>query len=325
MQRYKNPVLSADFPDPCVLEVPGEGFYAYATHDYFSPSPESIQVSFSKDMVKWTDPKAVLTEKPTWARECELFWAPHVVKVGNEYRMYYSADPDTHDGMCIALAKGERPDVFTDCGRPLTQGPSYRVIDPHFFIDPRSGKHYLYYGSAHEPISVVELSSDGMTFVGSPVPVLYPDPSRQFETLREGAYMSYLPAFERYFLWVSGNNTWATMEYAVTVFWSSGPLGPFERLPQQEIPGEPGMNIDSLILRPNRHWDAPGQNCIQADAAGNDWIIYHAVDPHDRYIPGTSTFLRKMCMDRVYYTEDGWPYIRGGGPSHEEQDGPVVG
>ncbi len=145
-------------------------------------------------------------------------------------------------------------------GEPLGQlaGSTYQMIDPCFFIDRVSGKHLLHYGSAHEPIKVVELEEDGKTFMSKPVDVLYPGKGT-FHKLREGAFITYDPGFKRYLLWVSGDNTWAEMSYAISVFWSDDPTGVFEKI-----------RGDHVILKPNSCWDAPGQNCIMQDAAGNE-------------------------------------------------------
>jgi len=311
---YINPVINTDFPDPSVIAVKEEGYFAYATHDEFSPTLNNILVRHSWDLVHWSAVEGALSAPPVWAQLCHRFWCPQVVKVNHEYRLYYAAEPDTKDGMCLALAVSDRPVGFTDSGSPLARiaGSSYQMIDPCFFIDPVSKKHLLYYGSAHEPIRVAELAPDGKTFLSAPVEVLYPGEGT-FHRLREGAFITYNPAQKRYFLWVSGDNTWAERSYAVSVFWSADPMAVFTK-----IPGE------NVILQPNEHWDAPGQSCIIEDAAGDEWIIYHAVDTKDRFIPGTNIFLRKMCMDRVLYTTDGWPFIENGSPSFKVQNGPSV-
>jgi len=312
---YTNPVINADFPDPSVIYVPGDGFYAYATHDEFSPTVNNIQLCRSDDLINWSKPEGALAEPPVWAKTCRKFWAPQVVKVGNLYRLYYSAEPDTKDGMCLALAVSDRPYNFLDIGKPLAQvpGSTYRMIDPCFFYDIKTGKNLLYYGSAHSPVSVVEVADDGYSIISQPKNVLLPKPGVKFETLREGAFVTYQQKYDRYFLWVSGDNTWAENGYAISVFWSDDPQKEF-----QPIPG------NHIILKPNEHWDAPGQNCVLTDAAENDWIFYHAVDPADRFIAGTDRFKRKMCMERVFYNEEGWPYINQNSPSFGLQVGPVV-
>lgn len=297
---FTNPLINADFPDPSVIFVPGDGYYAYATHDEFSPTINNIQLSKSDDLINWSEPTGALLEPPVWAKTCNKFWAPQVVKVGNQYRLYYAAEPDTKDGMCLALAVANEPHGFTDIGKPLAQvpGSTYKMIDPCFFYDLKSGKNLLYYGSAHEPISVVEIADDGYSIISKPVAVLQPKPGVKFETLREGAFITYQPEFDRYFLWVSGDNTWAENGYAVTVFWSDDPMKEFDPIP-----------TNHLILKPNKHWDSPGQNCIITDGEGEDWIIYHAVDPDDRFIIGTDISKRKMCIAKISYDAEGWPFI----------------
>ncbi len=304
---YTNPIINADFPDPSVIHVPGDGYYAYATHDEFSPTINNIQLSKSDDLLNWTEPIGALTEPPAWAKNCQKFWAPQVVKVGNQYRLYYAAEPDTKDGMCLALAVSNEPHGFTDIGKPLAQipGSTYQMIDPCFFYDAKSGKNLLYFGSAHEPISVVETADDGYSFISKPVDVLQPKPDVKFESLREGAFVTYQSKFDRYFLWVSGDNTWAENGYAVSVFWSADPMEQF-----QPIPG------NHIILKPNEKWDSPGQNCIFRDDNEVDWIIYHAVDTNDRFNIGTDHFKRKMCMDKIFYDEEGWPSIKNNSPSY---------
>jgi len=313
---YSNPIINADFPDPSVVFVPGDGYYAYGTHDEFSQTINNIQVCKSADLINWTEAEGALAEPPVWAKTCQKFWAPQVVKVGSQYRLYYAAEPDTKDGMCLAMAVSGTPHSFVDIGKPLAQipGSTYKMIDPCFFYDIKTGKNLLYYGSAHEPISAVEVADDGYSFISQPTNVLLPKPDVKFENLREGAFVTYYQKYDRYFLWVSGDSTWAENGYAVTVFWSDDPLKEF-----QPIPG------NHLILKPNEHWDTCGQNCILPDAEGNDWIIYHAVGPADRFIAGTTIFKRKTCMDRVFYNEEGWPYIDGNSPSYTKQPMPKLG
>lgn len=298
--EFTNPLINADFPDPSVIFVPGDGYYAYATHDEFSGTVNNIQLSKSQDLVSWSEPIGALTEPPLWAKTCNKFWAPQVVKFGDEYRLYYAAEPDTKDGMALAMAVSKDPFNFVDVGKPISESPgsTYQMIDPCFFYDQKTGKNLLYYGSAHEPIRVVEVADDGYSFISQPKEVLLPNPDKKFERLREGSFLTYQSKFDRYFLWVSGDNTWAHDDYAVSVFWSDDPQKMF-----QAIPG------DHLILKPNEHWDAPGQNCILTDSKGNDLIFYHAVDPNDRYIKGTDHFKRKMCVKKVFYNEEGWPYL----------------
>jgi arabinan endo-1,5-alpha-L-arabinosidase len=310
---YVNPLTADDFPDPCVIAVEGQGYFAYGTHDEFSPTTNNILVRQSWDLVNWTASEGALVALPVWASQTNRFWSPHVVRVADQYRLYYATNPDTSNAMALGFATSVEYTHFVDYGAPLNKQPgsTFEMIDPCLFIDPVSGKQLLYYGSAHQPIRVVEMATDGKTFMSDPMVVLQPGEGT-FHKLREGAFVTYNKSWERYFLWVSGDNTWETNSYAVSVFWSENPLSAFVR-----IPGE------YTVLKPNHIWDDPGHNCIIQDAVGNEWIIYHAVDRKNPFITGTTKFLRQMCMDRVFYTDEGWPYILTGSPSHTEQESPI--
>ena len=69
--KFTNPLINADFPDPSVIYIPGDGYYAYATHDEFSGTINNIQLSKSTDLVNWTDPIGALATPPTWAKNCK--------------------------------------------------------------------------------------------------------------------------------------------------------------------------------------------------------------------------------------------------------------
>ena len=55
---YTNPLISDDFPDPSVIEVKDQGYFAYATHDEYSPTINNIlvignNVIVFKTLLKW--------------------------------------------------------------------------------------------------------------------------------------------------------------------------------------------------------------------------------------------------------------------------------
>ncbi len=79
-----------------------------------------------------------------------------------------------------------------------------------------------------------------------------------------------------------------------------------------------------MIVQGNSYWDSPGQNCIIKDEEENEWITYHAVERKDRLIKGTNVVLRKMCLDRIFYTSDGCPYVENNSPSFVAQPVPTV-
>jgi len=121
---FENPVLDADFPDPTVIRAKDGYFYAYATQTHVQGKLHHIQVTRSKDLVNWERLPDALPERPVWADKPEpKFWAPHVSEADGKYFMYYSADPNTLTGLCLAVAVADKPaGPFKDIGKPLKCG-----------------------------------------------------------------------------------------------------------------------------------------------------------------------------------------------------------
>jgi arabinan endo-1,5-alpha-L-arabinosidase len=321
MKLYTNPVLDFDFPDPTVIRAADGRYYAYATQTIGRTGALNIQASCSDDLVHWSDPIDALPVKPGWARTTQQFWAPCVDQRGTTYVMYYAAQADDGDGQCLGVAVATQPmGPFIPSDAPLIKGNGFVNIDPMAFDDPHTGTHYLYWGSGFEPIRVQELTADRLHFrsPSTAVDLIAPCATTPYERLVEGAFIHYHEPY--YYLFYSGDDCFSPAgSYAVLVARSHSSTGPFETL--AGATGTP----HSAILQPNTRWGVPGHNCIVTDAAGQDWIVYHAVDlDRDRFgehVP-TGGIPRVMCIDRVQY-RDGWPYVGDGTPSRTAQAAPI--
>ena len=109
---YQNPVLDADFPDPTVIKAPDGLYYAYATQTQRDGKWINIQLARSPDLVHWDYLGDALPGKPGWASTTQDFWAPHVIRDGSRYIMYYSGKPNTSDerhGLCLGVAAASSP------------------------------------------------------------------------------------------------------------------------------------------------------------------------------------------------------------------------
>lgn len=301
---YRNPVLDADFPDPAVLRAPDGWFYAYATQGAAGDRMINVQLARSRDLARWEHLGDALPEKPRWAARKQAFWAPHVLydRQQGRYFMYYSAQPDESAGKCLAVATAPDPrGPFADSGTPLLCGEGLEHIDPMAFDDPRTGRRLLIWGSGGLPIRARELAPDRLRFLpgSTPVELVAPDAGRPYRSLIEGAWMTYRDGW--YYLYFSGDRC-CTREprYAVMVARARQPLGPFEHHPG-------GRDGSGVILEADERWLAPGHNSIISDAAGDDWIVYHAYDA--RRLPGGDR-RRVMLIGRVVY-RDGWPSVPG--------------
>ncbi|HEV2800775.1 MAG TPA: glycoside hydrolase family 43 protein [Pyrinomonadaceae bacterium] len=324
-QTYTNPIFDEDFPDPTVIRASDNFFYAYATQTEVAGRTLNIQVARSRDLIRWERLGDALPVKPVWANQTQKFWAPHVSQHGDTFYMYYSADPNTLTGLCLAVATAKSPQgPFTDIGKPLRCGKSFVNIDPMAYDDPRTGKRLLYWGSGFEPLRVQELAADRVSFKrGSrPREIVFPikteDPAN-YQRLIEGAWVTERDGF--YYLFFSGDNCCGDKaHYAVMVARSRSAEGPFESL--AEATGEP----QSVILSMGTRFIAPGHNSVIRDAAGDDWIIYHAIDTNKRNmkaIEGDRDVRRIMLMDKLVYRR-GWPRVEWGSPSTLAKPAPVV-
>ena len=316
---FTNPTLALDFPDPTVIRAADGQYYAYATQAALGGRDVNIQVARSKDLVAWEHLGDALPVKPAWASETQNFWAPHVSLHGETYFMYYSAEPNSKDGLCLAVATSKSPaGPFVDSGKPLQCGEGFVNIDPMAFDDPKTGKRLLYWGSGFQPIRVRELAPDRTEFLpgSKPIDLVFPKPGPSYQRLIEGAWVVLRDGW--YYLFYSGDNCCGKeAHYAVMVARSKSATGPFETL------GDATRQPESTILVRNDRWNAPGHNSIVTDAAGQDWTFYHAIDPAKPADGASAGDRRVMLMDRVIY-RDGWPRIGGGTPSTKAQPGPVV-
>ena len=165
----------------------GGFYYAYATQ---SGRERNIQVARTRDHVRWQLlPRGALAEKPAFAQNCQDFWAPSpVVYEDRRYRFYYTLRADGSDGFGISVATSDRPDGgFVDPRPgPLKQGKGFSTIDPHYLVNPRDGRKWLYWGSHETPIVAQELRDDGMEFRPGSAPRPPPGPSGPLPQVASG-------------------------------------------------------------------------------------------------------------------------------------------
>ncbi|APS40564.1 glycoside hydrolase family 43 protein [Salegentibacter sp. T436] len=313
VKNYKNPVVDFNFPDPTVIHAADDNYYAYATNTERNGEVINIQVLKSDNLVLWEELGDALPENPNWASSD--FWAPHVVynQKDTKYYLYYSGESnDKTIGKCLGIAISDSPEgPYIDKGEPLLCGDNFVNIDPMIYQDEKSGRNYLYWGSAHESIKMCELSEDLLNFKkGSEVKeIIHPVENSEienYENLIEGVWLSKHKDF--FYLYYSGDNCCGDeAHYAVMVARSKSPEGPFEKYKNRD--GTP------VILSKNKDWLAPGHNSIITDKNENDWLMYHAIDPKDKQKG------RVLLMDRINYKND-WPVIKKGSPSRKNLQAP---
>lgn len=309
---YQNPIFDFDFPDPTVIRASDGFFYAYATQTVLNGGWINIQVARSTDLRSWQHLGDALPVKPIWANQTQNFWAPHVSEAGGKYFMYYSADPNSRSGLCLAVAVADNPaGPFTDKGAPLKCGSGFINIDPMAYDDPQTGRRLLYWGSGFEPIRVQELAANRLDFApgSQPVNLIFPvsNPSpTSYRDLVEGAWVTFLNGY--YYLFFSGDDCCSIAHYAVMAARSRSATGPFEIFPDNE----------GVILAGNANWLGPGHNSIIGDDKAGVWMVYHA------YYPDNRARGRVMLMNRLVYRTDGWLVPEADSPTRETRIGPRI-
>ncbi|MFI6679719.1 family 43 glycosylhydrolase [Kribbella sp. NPDC050470] len=313
------------FADPAIIQGRDGYWYAYATSDpLVSGGPFGLMhMARTKDFSSWEYLGTVFNEqtKPAWAAPGSFFWAPDIRYFDGRYVMYFTvtdtaANPGGDPAIGVATAPTPAgPWTATDgpvvTPKPDGNGGYFGTIDPAL-LTAADGKRYLYYGGFYGGISVTELTPDGLQAVGSPTQVTIGD-------RYEGAYAVYRDGW--YYLMGSSMNCCAgpTTGYSVFAGRSRSPRGPF-------VDADGAAMTDSrvggttVITQNGNKWIGPGHHAFMTDAAGQDHIVYHAIDRATPWLTDPFGINRRpMLIDRIDWI-DGWPRTRAGlGPS----DGPV--
>lgn len=309
---YSNPVIMKSVPDPTVIRAVDGTFYLYGTEN-----TRNIPIYKSKDLVSWQFAGTAFTDstRPSWDGDHSL-WAPEIRYIDGKYVLYYSwakwgQEWDSNVGVSVS-ASPEGP--FTDLGCLIdADAPEINVqnsID-QFYIEDK-GKSYMFWGS-FRGIYATELESDGLSVKRLPdgTPVL----RRQVcGTAFEGVNIYRKGRYYYLFASVGTCCQGAESTYKTVVGRSRHILGPYVDRNGNDMMD----NAYETVIHGNGRWAGTGHNSIIIkDDVSNEWIIYHG------YIREQADKGRVVLMDRLRWTEDGWPYVEGSVPS-DNSEAPVI-
>ncbi|HYO51652.1 family 43 glycosylhydrolase [Archangium sp.] len=347
-KTYTNPVKiqipSGGFvencPDPSIIrgQKPGDEYwYLYCTSNPLNDQDKNAAGEFnyhllsihrSKDLVEWTYVGDAFEAQPEWAAAPQGFWAPDIQYFNGTYYLYYSSSETKMGGYAIGVATSDSPTgPWTHAPAPVvepqkapccmepTETRKRWVIDSNI-VTGDDGQRYIYFGSYFGGIAYRKLSEDGLSS----------DPATQQEIISddryEGAYIVKRDNF--YYVFVSATNccNGPLTGYSVFAGRSESPTGPF--VDRDGVPLTQGRVGGTPVLSMNgNRWVGPGHNSLFTDFAGQDWIVYHAIDRNNPYRGGAPSSAypekRPVLMDPVDWI-DGWPTVRGG---HWASDTPV--
>lgn len=163
--RADNQIIPGNFgtSDPAPM-VDGNTLYLYHTVDAIGNGDLSIydiQVHSTTDLMKWKDEGVALTEKNVpWAAQKGNLWAPHAIKLGGKYHLYFPAN----DGNVFRMghAVSDKPTGPFIADKTFMSGCGVDPIDPFVYYDSTTNKAYLAWnqvGSTPNPAFIAELNS----------------------------------------------------------------------------------------------------------------------------------------------------------------------
>lgn len=254
-------------------------------------NPQYLKQTFldafsSKDMITWEKHAKVLDIKDiNWA--AYSIWAPSVIRANDKYYLFFGANDIQNDNQPggIGVAVADKPEgPFQDAiGKPLINSfhNGAQPIDQFVFHDD-DGQFYLFYGGWRH-CNVVRLKPDLLSLEPFPDGVTYKEITP--ENYVEGPFV-----FKRngkyYFMWSEGG--WTGPDYSVAYAIGDKPTGPFRRIGK------------ILQQNPEVARGAGHHSVIRIPETDEYYIVYHR-----RPLNTTNGNHREVCIDRMYFNEDG--------------------
>lgn len=298
--------------DPTAVRDDDGTYWLFSTDAWADgPVRAGVQVRRSKDLVTWEFHGWALDGVPAdgaaWSGAAGL-WAPDVVRVGDEWRMYWSASTFGSRTSAIGLAVAPHPTgPWEDRGLVVTSrhdvdGPN--AIDANAVVDA-DGRHWLVYGSFFGGIHALELDPATGLAVGDAPGILLARRPRSVEGAVEGAFVLPRPG-GGYALVLSYDSLFST--YHVRVGVSESLTGPYvDRTGRglTELDGDPAL-VGTLVLAGHalaggRAWLAPGHASVLVDG-DRQLLVHHVRDADD-------PTQHEVQVRRLVWTADGWPVV----------------
>lgn len=305
--------------DPALLND-GEYVYCYSTDVAWGQEIEKagVMVRRSKNLVDWEFLGWASDGRPqeglayvdeNGGRAFEGNWAPYAIKVGDEYRLYYSQSSRVPKNSAIGLLVSSSPEgPWREAGLVVTsrrRTPGTNAIDPTVIIS-QEGEHWMFYGSAWDGIYALKLDpKTGLALNSNDIGVRVAQRGNtdgQINGNIEAPEIIYHPGFKKYYLFIAYD--WLFTKYNVRVARADRPEGPYE-----DYFGNP-VNTDEdngpMILAPYRFENHPGwQGVSHCGVVERDGGYYLASQGR----PANSQHSMVMHLRKMYWTQDGWPVV----------------
>ncbi|ELZ06072.1 family 43 glycosylhydrolase [Natrialba asiatica] len=305
--HYHNELYGQHFPDPTIHRDESGTWWAYGTNmdrDDGADDSEELLVPIlrSDDLHDWTYVGEAFDSRPGWTYGS--VWAPDIHYDDGEWVMFYSLEPRPWESgeFGIGLAKSDTPDgPFTDYGQVLGDEETGGGTIDGYFVE-YGGTPYLFWGS-FQGIFVAELTADLRDWK--------PATRQQVAgEAYEGSTVFYRDGY--WYLFVATGTCCGGYDstYEVEVGRSPDFFGPYIDPSGTDLRTYDEHNAGIAQLTGNDRFPAPGHGDVTVDDAGDYWFVYHAYDRDDaEFIDGVPA--RQFFLDRLEWTDDGWPIIGG--------------
>lgn len=304
--------------DPAIIKI-GEYYYSYSTDVGYGITVRSgLQIRKSKDLVEWTFVGWVFNTLPPLGSNFitgfggtpfNSLWAPCVVKVGTEYRLYYSLTCSLPRLSVIGMATATNPEgPWVEKGIVVTSKNDASIqtnaIDPSVII-ANNGQHWMMYGSAWDGIYTLQLDpATGLALNNGEKGTRIANrgfTAGKYNGNIEGADIIYNSTLNKYFLFIAYD--WLQTKYNVRVMRGDNPNGPF----YDYNGANANTNVDHgpMIIAPykfNGHsgWQGVAHSSAFSDGSGNYFIAHQGR-------PGSDSYYMNMHVRKLFWTQDGWP------------------
>jgi xylan 1,4-beta-xylosidase len=304
-----NPVLPGFHPDPSMLRVGADYYIATSTFEWFP----AVRLHHSTDLVTWRPMHGALTEKRlldlTGAGDSCGVWAPNLTWADGLFYLVYT-------DVATFLSGYWDPQNYvvtaTDPAGPWSDPVVLhgRGFDASFFHDDDGTTWMLSMVADWRPgrnrfagISIQQYDRDARRLTG-PEHMIFKGTAA---ALTEGPNLYRINGWY-YLVTAEGGTSW---EHQVTVARSRELLGPYATDPA-------GPMITSLG-RPDLTLQKAGHGSLVETPSG-EWFLAHLVARP--YTPlGRCVLGRETAIQRVSWSEDGWPRVEDAIP-HDDVPGP---
>ncbi len=267
----------------------------------------------STDLLHWETLGKVVDNPPeesaAWTGSLDI-WAPDIVKVDGEYRLYCSNSSWGVRQSCIFLAVSNSPEgPFTPkaCVLKTTDELPVNAIDANIIEDADTGEQYLLYGSFWGGCHILPLDKKTGLAAEPGIGSCIAKRPAWTDCAIEGPYMIYHPVSNYYYLFVSYGSL--KSDYNIRIGRSRKITGPFYdfhgRCLAEDVDDD---NTVGLMLSCGYRWFdgipymAPGHNSVLMNPDGRMFLVSHIREMNFKTDHEPST----LQIRQLYLTPDGW-------------------